>query len=247
LERQQRRSAVLQQRGRAADEQQLRDIFGRARIPRPAPGGGVSAATVSALATSVETDTVQLLQSLGVDPGRVRRLAAAGFDPLQSAADLIRGTASITDQALLADLVAIVRVKEVRNERLGDGYRSSVVLDIVEEIAGRAGGREIAVRQMSGLDENGESVWVSEDLHAVVGQTYVVMLSQEYYEQLAAEKTGGRRAREQFYVPFGSIYSVNGDTLVPIVGAEGSGASLAALRSTLAPLARAKANAQSGS
>ena len=166
-ERQARREAALSRRGNAADQQELRRLYRALNIPRPNPRAQISAANQSALAESFETDSIQLLQSLNFKPARIRRLSDAGLNPLQAAAAYTRGTATVTEYALLSDVVAVARVVEVRNERLGDGFRSTVLLEITDSILGRAPNRPIALRQRSGEDENGQTLRVTSELQAV--------------------------------------------------------------------------------
>ena len=243
-ERQARREAALSRRGNAADQQELRRLYRALNIPRPNPRAQISAANQSALAESFETDSIQLLQSLNFKPARIRRLSDAGLNPLQAAAAYTRGTATVTEYALLSDVVAVARVVEVRNERLGDGFRSTVLLEITDSILGRAPNRPIALRQRSGEDENGQTLRVTSDLQAVDGQSYLVMLSAGLYEQLATEGAGNPAASAQGaarnYVQLGPTYLVQGDTLTPVDTGEVSPTTLSPLKATLAPVARAR-------
>ena len=243
-ERQARREAALSRRGNAADQQELRRLYRALNIPRPNPRAQISAANQSALAESFETDSIQLLQSLNFKPARIRRLSDAGLNPLQAAAAYTRGTATVTEYALLSDVVAVARVVEVRNERLGDGFRSTVLLEITDSILGRAPNRPIALRQRSGEDENGQTLRVTSDLQAVDGQSYLVMLSAGLYEQLATEGAGNPAASAQGaarnYVQLGPTYLVQGDTLTPVDTGEVSPTTLSQLKATLAPVARAR-------
>lgn len=243
-QRQQRRERALGERGNATDAQELRRLYRALNIPKPSPKAQISSANETALGESFETDAVQLLQSLNFRPARIKKLADAGFNPLQAAAGYIRGTSTIVDQGLLSDIVAVVRVTAVRNEQLGDGFRSTVLLEIVDPIAGRSPNKPIALRQLSGQDTDGSTIEVSTDLKPSDGQTYVVMLSNGLYEQLARE-SGGQPAGKaagatRNYVLLGSSYQVQGDSLVATDGGATSTTSLSQLKTTLAPLARAK-------
>ena len=243
-ERQARREAALSRRGNAADQQELRRLYRALNIPRPNPRAQISAANQSALAESFETDSIQLLQSLNFKPARIRRLSDAGLNPLQAAAAYTRGTATVTEYALLSDVVAVARVVEVRNERLGDGFRSTVLLEITDSILGRAPNRPLALRPRPGEDENGQTLRVTSDLQAVDGQSYLVMLSAGLYEQLATEGAGNPAASAQGaarnYVQLGPTYLVQGDTLTPVDTGEVSPTTLSQLKATLAPVARAR-------
>jgi hypothetical protein len=243
-ERQARRETALGRRGAGGDQQELRRLYRALNIPRPNPRAQISAANQSALAESFETDSIQLLQSLDFKPARVRRLADAGLNPLQAAAAYTRGTASVTDYALLSDVVAVARVVEVRNERLDDGFRSTVLLEITDSILGRAPNRPIALRQRSGEDENGQTLRVTSELQAVDGQSYLVMLSAGLYGQLATEGAGNpaasARGAARNYVQLGPTYLVQGDTLTPVDTGEVSPTTLSQLKATLAPVARAR-------
>lgn len=243
-QRQQRRERALGERGNPTDAQELRRLYRALNIPKPNPKAQVSAANETALSESFETDAVLLLQSLNFRPARVKRLSDAGFNPLQAAAGYIRGTASIVDQGLLSDIVAVVRVTGVRDEQLGDGFRSTVLLEIVDPIAGRSPNKPIALRQLSGKDTDGSMIEVSSDLKPTDGQSYVVMLSNGLYEQLARE-SGGQPASQtkgatRSFVLLGSSYLVQGDSLVATDTGAAATASLSQLKTTLAPLAKAK-------
>lgn len=245
-ERQAERNAVLQRRGLSNDQSELRRLYRALGISRPKPRAQITAANEEALGASLETDSVQLLQSLGFKPGRVRRLADAGFNPLQAASNYVRGTATVIDYALLSDIVAVARVTEIRDERLGDGFRSTVMLDVTDSIIGRAPSRPIGLRQQSGTDENGQTVRVTSELQAVDGQSYLVMLSSGLYDQLASENGNGNgtataaRGTAGNYVRSGVVYLVQGDDLTPIGSSEASGTTISQLKQTLAPVARAK-------
>jgi len=141
-------------------------------------------------------------------------------------------------------------VTGVRDEQTGDGFRSTLLLEIVDPIAGRSPNRPVALRQLSGRDKDGSNVEVSSDLRPGEGQTYVVMLSNGLYEQLAAE-SGGEPAGKasgatRNYVLLGSSYLVQGDSLVATEPGATPTASLSQLKTLLTPLAKAKAVVDAG-
>lgn len=243
-ERQAKRDTVLNRRGAASDQTELRRLYRALNVTRPNPRAQISAASQSALGTSLETDAVQLLQSLNFKPARIRRLTDAGFNPLQAAVAYTRGSATVSDYALLSDIVAIARVAEVRDERLGDGFRSTVLLEITDSIVGRAPSKPIALRQQSGVGEDGQTLRVSSDLQAVDGQTYLVMLSGGLYDQLASENGGqpaaAAKGATRNFVRLGATYIAQGDNLAPIDTGELSATSISQLKQTLAPITRAK-------
>lgn len=241
---QEKRSAGLARRGTNRDEAELRQIYRALGTAKPRPNTALSPASLSALETAMETDAVQLIQSLDITPQRVKQLASAGFDPLVASAAYIRGSATLVQQALLADVVALVTVGTVRNEDLGDGFRSTVVFDVVDPITGRIKGSQVALRQMSGDVAGGGTVEVFSDIKAQPGQSYLLMLSSGLYQQMADE-SGGKPASGpvDFHVLFGSSYTVSGDTLVPSFPGAEPRTSLSALKTELSELSRARGTA----
>lgn len=142
-QRQAERAAVLQRRGIGGEEVETRQLYRSLNVVRPRPSANISDSNLSALNDALGSDAVQLIQSLGIKLQRIRRLAVAGFDPLVAATAYVRGTATISQQALLADVVAVAKVTAVRNELLGDGFRSTVMFDVIETVSGRAKGGAI--------------------------------------------------------------------------------------------------------
>lgn len=232
-----RRASTLQQRSRAADLAQLRSLYRAAGITAPGANARLSAANQTALAETMEMDVLQLLQALDLNPGKVRQLSGAGLDPVTAAAAFVRGTATLEQQALLADLTAVVRVVAVEPGGAGDGYGSSVRLEVVEVLAGAAPAGGIVLRQQSSPD-----LYVSSDLAPSPGQTYVLMLSNEMYRQNAAEagSAGGSEAGSR-YVLFGSAFGVEGDRLLPTPLSQQASMTLPQLRTALERVKAAKA------
>lgn len=235
-----KREEVIGRRGRGAEAGQLRALYRAAGIRGPAARAGLSVENAAALNQSLETDALQLLQSLGFKPGQVRQLASAGTNPVVAAANLVRGTSTLQDQAVLADLVAVVRVVSAGDADLGDGYGSSVRLQVVEALSGTAPSQEITLRQQSSSD-----LYVSSDLRPEPGQTYLLVLSSELYEQVALEAGRSQRDVRDTYVLLGFAFGVEGDRLTPTpVGGEPT-MTLSQVRSSLQGLKQAKSAASS--
>lgn len=237
--KQAKRKSALDQRGQGGDEAEIRQLFKNGRIDRPNPSSNVAPANSAALAEAFETDTVQLLQSIGLKPGRVRSLTKAGYDPVEAAAAYVRGSATLQQQALLSSAVVVARVSEVRQEDLGDGYHSTVVLDVTEAILGRYRSGKIALRQASGIDSQGRQIEVSSDLHPAPGQSYILMLSDGLYKQTALE-SGGKPAGGaiEYFVLFGSSYTLDGDVIEGSFPGAAPMSSLTAFKADLAQVSK---------
>lgn len=233
-----KRTATLQRRSRAADLAQLRSLYRAAGITPPGANARLSAANQAALAETMEMDILQLLQALDLNPGKVRQLSGGGLDPVTAASAFVRGTSTLEQQALLAELTAVVRVVGVEPGESGDGYGSSVRLEVVEVLAGMAPAGGIVLRQQSSPD-----LYVSSDLAPSPGQTYVLMLSNEMYRQNAAEagSAGGGSEAGSRYVLFGSAFGVEGDRLLPTPLSQQASMTLPQLRTALERVKAAKA------
>ena len=236
---QSRRQIALGNRGADNDAAEVRALFRLGNVERPAPKASISPANIAELGDAFETDTVQLMQSVGLNPGRIRALKAAGYDPVTAAAAYVRGNATLQQQALLSSAVVVARVTEVRQEDLGDGFRSTVLLEVIDPILGNVKNGKLALRQASGLDAQGRRLDVSSDLSPIAGQTYVLMLSDGLYKQLALE-SGGKPAGGSidYFVLFGSSYTLAGESIEGSFPGAESYTSLATLKADLSGVAK---------
>lgn len=236
---QSRRQIALGKRGADNDAAEVRALFRAGNVERPAPKTSISLANKAGLGDAFETDTVQLLQSVGLNPGRIKALTAAGYDPVTAASAYVRGNATLQQQALLSSAVVVARVSEVRQEDLGDGFRSTVLLEVIDPILGNMKNGKLALRQASGLDAQGRRLDVSSDLSPIPGQSYVLMLSDGLYKQLALE-SGGKPAGGSidYFVLFGSSYTLTGESIEGSFPGAEPYASLATLKADLSGVAK---------
>ena len=190
-----RASAAFQARGRGADAAELRNMIRSASIEKARPFD-VDERRSAALTESLAIDAADYLAGLGYRAADVRTLASAGFDPLAAAARLIRGTSSQMDRISLAPYVVVGEVVDVRIEDLGDGFGSTVVFRPQEILASPQGTSlrgDILIRQESGRTTGRGRTFYTTDVTAAEPGRQVLLLSDQRYEQLTAQR--GRRAR----------------------------------------------------
>ena len=149
-----------------------------------------------ALTESLAVDAADYLASLGYKAVDIRTLAKAGFDPLGAAARLIRGTSSQMDRIALAPYVVAGEIVDVRVEDLGDGFGSTVVFRPQLVLASPQGSTlrgDILIRQESGVMTGRGRTFFTSDFKAAEPGRHLLLLSDQRYEQVAAQK--GKRGR----------------------------------------------------
>ena len=239
---QQNRETALGRRSANAEIAQLKALYRAATIAAPSANGKISAAKLTMLSESLETDSLQLLRALNFNPGKIQQMIRSGANPLLAASNFIRGNSSLDEQALLADITMVARVVSIVNERSGDGFRSTVMLQPIEVLAGRAPKGNVALRQASGLDGDGSTIDVSTDIQPAVGNTFLLMLSSALYAQ-TVEEGGSKPARKPIdaHILFGSAYQVDGDKLTAVNLGSSPDVSLTQFRSSIANAKNVKA------
>lgn len=190
-----RASAAFQSRGRSADNAEIRNMLRAASIEKAKPFD-IDAGRSAALTESLALDAADYLTSLGYKAVDIRTLAKAGFDPLGAAARLIRGTSSQMDRIALSPYVVAGEVVDVRVEDVGDGFGSTVVFRPREVLASPQGSTlrgDILIRQESGIMTGRGQTFFTSDLKAGERGQQVLLLSDQRYEQVAAQK--GKRGK----------------------------------------------------
>lgn len=96
--------------------------------------------------------------------------------------------ASLVETAVATEVVVIGEVKDyIVTLEPGDGYRSSVIIEVIETLKGEIPADKIVLRQPSGLGINGKyGVRVSTDLRPEPGQRYLFYLSNSLYRYRTA-------------------------------------------------------------
>lgn len=190
-----RASAAFASRGRSADNAEIRSMLRAASIEKAKPFD-IDSGRSDALTESLAIDAADYLTSLGYKAVDVRTLAKAGFDPLGAAARLIRGTSSQMDRIALAPYVVAGEIVDVRIEDLGDGFGSTVVFRPQQVLASPQGSTlrgDILIRQESGVMTGRGRTFFTSDFRAAEPGRHLLLLSDQRYEQVAAQK--GKRGR----------------------------------------------------
>ena len=108
---QQNRETALGRRSANAEIAQLKALYRAATISVPGANGKISAAKLTMLSESLETDSLQLLRALNFNPGKIQQMVGSGANPLLAASNFIRGNASLEEQTLLADITMVARLR----------------------------------------------------------------------------------------------------------------------------------------
>lgn len=127
----------------------------------------------------------------GLNTERVAALESRGIDVLEIA---LKSPIRLTpaEKAVLSELVIVGRIKHIEQAlEPDDGYRSSVVVEVLETLVGQAPGDEIIIRQLSGdINNIGEWVRYSTDFHEVdEEQEILFFLSNTLYRYQIAYPT----------------------------------------------------------
>ncbi|MCR2834661.1 hypothetical protein [Parerythrobacter lacustris] len=236
-----RRSAQLDRRGARSDAQQLRQLTRALNLESPRPFASISPEQSGALQESLIEDAVQLLLFLDMKPGRVQRLQATGQNPLQAAINFVKGTSTLQEQALLSDHTVLATIQSVVVEDLGDGFGSTVTLDVVDRYIGRTE-RTLQFRQRSGSE-----VIYAHDIREGDTGTYVFSLSRGLYDEAAvsdgATPVRQNSGRPEYYAVLGTRYAASDGIAIPDRGT-GQATPLSTIQIILAPLASAKRSAE---
>ncbi len=237
-----RRDARLAKQGTGADDRELRRLIRAKGIAPPKPGLKIKTSQEEALQTSLVTDAAQFLALIDLRPGKIRTLEQGGFNPLEAATNYIRGSGSLLDQAILSDRTIVASVRSVKAEDLGDGFGSTVVLDVSDTLVRPTAPPRILVRQRSGKVQ-GEDIFYTNDFAADDRRTYLLSLSRGAYDDDATTSGGTTvtkpNGRPRYYSSIGVRFIVDGDTATPLFGTDGP-TSVAVAKSQLAGLAKVR-------
>jgi hypothetical protein len=237
-----RRDARLAKQAAGADDRELRRLIRATGIALPKTGLKINVSQEEALQTSLVTDAAQLLALIDLRPGKIRKLEQGGFKPLEAAINYIRGSGSLLDQAILSDRTVVASVRSVKAEDRGDGFGSTVVLEVSDTLVGPTAPPKVIVRQRSGKVK-GEDIFYTNDFVAEDKRTYLLSLSRGAYDDDATTSGGATitkpNGRPRYYSSIGVRFVTDGDTATPLFGTGGP-TSVAAAKSQLAGLAKVR-------
>ena len=167
-----KQEAFLEEQGRLGDARQLHQALNQAyqvnaaqKQTRQRPEGLSVQDHQEMIAMDRHQKAINLALR-GLNTERIAALESRGIDVLEIA--LKPGiTLTPAESAVLSELVIVGRIKRIeQTQEPGDGYRSSVVVEVVETLVGQAPGDEIVIRQLSGdVGPGGEWVRYSTDFH----------------------------------------------------------------------------------
>lgn len=126
-------------------------------------------------------DVALRLSSLGFKAGDIRARQGGGADLVNAAAAAVRGSATPAQLLLLSDTAFDGRVISTDlTDNRGDGFNSSMVVEVVQPIKGVKAGDRITIRQFSG-DVNGRAIRRSSDYLGKPGSSVRVVASRALY------------------------------------------------------------------
>lgn len=126
-------------------------------------------------------DVALRLSSLGFKAGDIRARQGGGADLVNAAAAAVRGSATPAQLLLLSDTAFEGRVLSVDlADAKGDGFNSSLVLEVVQPTKGVKAGDRITIRQFSG-NVNGRAIRRSSDYLGKPGSSVRVIASRALY------------------------------------------------------------------
>lgn len=129
-----RNEAALARRDRATTLPQLQRLIRESQFLRPQIDG-VGPQTQRAIEDSLITEASQYLAASNFTPDRVSRYLRAGFNPLDAAINLTRGSPTPTDLAILSDRLVVGRFSSIQTDSSAADL-SIVTLDVDEIILG---------------------------------------------------------------------------------------------------------------
>lgn len=130
-------------------------------------------------------DAATHLVNMGVKVKDVRAAERAGFDPLGAAIRFTKVQSTLEDRLLLAPLVLVGTVREVKFEDLDDGFGSTVIVDVTDWLSQGQAATRVEIRQMSGVD----GIIYSSDISMPSAVPKLFALSSTAYE-LDAKRRG---------------------------------------------------------
>lgn len=221
----------------------IRALIEATRVPAILAGGGETDPPRRP-GRAQSLDVARFLVTIGLTAADIRALRAAGVDPVDA---WIRqnGFSTPANRAVLAREVVVAEPVRVHDARLGDGYRSTVVLRVVEGLKGAARpGDMLTMRLVSGHEgddyvQSNEEPPLLDGLPGAMtpGTRWLLYLSDGFYARNAA-LVGGRLASPsgaRWYAAWYGIARVEGDRVLPTRGDDRAYA-LADLRREIAPV-----------
>lgn len=214
-----RYSEQAERKGNIADQANLRDLNGIVRaasVILPSPSFADDRTQLAALRDSFLVDVAQNLALRGFKAGDLRRDPVAAQKLIGAVAGKIRGTATVKDELVLADVVAIGTVQATVPELRGDGLHSTVKIAVEQAFRGPVkSGDTINLRRISGPTNDGTSIKVTSEDTVPPGAKVALIGSHELYLNAHA----GRGARcDSCVVEEVPLFLVSGSMLVPTGG-----------------------------
>lgn len=210
--RQDQRIQALAQRGRLDHYRRLLGT-GSVRIRAPITGtrGRPLALTAAQLAQREQAATRETainLAAAGFTAADVTAYRKRGIDLFAVAS---RAEATLAGQMLMSDTIVIATAGELETgQKRADGFLSAMPFTVVRSLKGsRVAGDIVRVPRQSGPLQDGSELWVSSDIQATPGKTYLLVLSQNHYEQRMAE--AHKRTEAGFNALIYSVYEVVGN------------------------------------
>lgn len=213
-----KRQQQTSRRERIADQANLGSLNAMVRavaVTPPAPAF-VDKGSLAALNDSFLIDIAQNLAVLGFKAGDLRRSPDVSAAYVQAAAARIRGGATLDQEKLLADTVAIGTVARTVAEELGDGFRSTVEIVVDRPVKGAAkAGDTIRLRRLSGKGADNRVLIVSDEDELADGAKVALIASGARYQSEFGIRGKPCALCVVEQVP---AFLVSGETVVPTGG-----------------------------
>lgn len=214
------REKALRQRGLLADTEALSDLYDHANLPIPEGKDRFSDDISNRISKSLKTDTIQLLQALGFNAQKVRRLISMGANPIDAALAYVRGDTDPIQAMILSDSTVLASIADMSSDTSNDGYLSSAKLKVSKTLVESDNGKVDSIRLLSGIRPDGLRYSTSSEESLLDNTDKILFLSKSYYEQLAFENSINSKknpeSKPNSAVLIGAAYERNGDILIPV-------------------------------
>lgn len=228
----------------ARDFAEIRALVGATKLPSELVAYGPGPDRPPTRAQSLEIS--RMLIALGFTARDIRLLRAQGPDPVK-AWQMMNGRGTPDIRATVTRDVAVGELVELIHERLGDGFRSTAVMRVVDPLKGDiARGATVRVRLVSGLDGEGKLQQANDEPLVVPGlpasldkgSRWLMFLSRPFAAH-HARMSGGRIPPERSdSVSFWGMIAIHGNRLGRFAP-ENWPKALAGIRAMLQPVDRA--------
>jgi hypothetical protein len=169
-------------------------------------------------------ETAINLAALGFNASDITNARRGGIDLAKSTHRLFSASSTPEEQVLLADTVVVARaLPALSRSPRQDGFLSELRFEVLESIKGTSSQTDqITIPLRSGTNPDGTILRVTSEPAVVPGETYLLVLSKNWYQQLTVE-SGKKPSAEPSATAF-SVYQLTDDgTLLhhssePIVG-----------------------------